>query len=134
MVYYAMNQQVIIKYWIEKAYQDIQSAQDDLVNNRLQNAVSSGYYTYFHAFSAMLFHDGKQFKKHKQVRSILHRDYVHTVIINHFWAKEYDRFFVNRHKADYQPLVTFDYDEVKQKIDQSFEFVELIENMLIRLK
>ncbi|CAN2048963.1 hypothetical protein GMMP1_660011 [Candidatus Magnetomoraceae bacterium gMMP-1] len=56
-----MNRQLIIEYWIEKAYQDIRSAQDDLEDNRLQNAVSSGYYAYFYSFSALLFHEGKQF-------------------------------------------------------------------------
>ena len=125
-----MNRQLIIEYWIEKAYQDIKSAQDDLEDNRLQNAVSSRYYAYFHSFSALLFHEGKQLKKHKQVRAILHRDYVHTGRIERLWGKQYDWFFVNRQKADYQPLVEFNLDEVKQKITQSIEFVKLIEALI----
>ncbi|WP_413886527.1 hypothetical protein [Candidatus Desulfatibia sp.] len=34
------------------------------------------YFACFHAFSSVLLNEGKTFKKHKEVRSMLHRDFI----------------------------------------------------------
>ena len=75
-----MSRQVIIDYWIEKAEEDLASARDNSAAGRFQNAVRDAYFACFHAFSSVLLNSGKTFKKHKEVRSVLHRDYVRTKI------------------------------------------------------
>jgi len=125
-----MSQQIIIDYWVEKAEEDLASARDNLKSSRYQNAVRDAYFACFHAFSSVLLKDGKTFKKHKEVRSMLHRDFIRTKKIDSSWGKHYDWLFDNRHKADYRPLIKFDPDQVQEIIEESEAFVEEMVNLL----
>jgi len=127
-----MSQQAIIDYWIEKAEEDLASARDNFSAGRFQNAVRDAYFACFHAFSSVILKSGKTFKKHKEVRSVLHRDYVRTNKIDVSWGKHYDWLFDNRQKADYRPLVQFDSDQVRDIIEQSQAFVEEMGRLLNR--
>ena len=125
-----MTRQTIINYWVEKAHEDLASARDNLSSGRYHNAVREAYFACFHAFSSVLLSEGKIFRKHKEVRSALHRDYIRTKRIDAFWGKHYDWLFDNRQKADYRPFVQFDPDQVMEIIEQSQSFVEEIERLL----
>jgi len=124
------DKKIIIDYWLEKSKQDIGSAKDNFKNTRLQNTVRDLYFSFFHAFSALLFKDNKAFKKHRQVRAILHRDYIKEGIFPLKWGKTYDWLFDNRQKADYRPLAEFDIDEIKPLIDMAEIFVNEITKMI----
>lgn len=54
-----MSRQIIIDYWIEKAGEDLSSAQDNFKSSRYQNAVRDAYFACFHAFSSALLNDGE---------------------------------------------------------------------------
>lgn len=125
-----MSQQIIIKYWIEKSHDDLASAEDNYSSGRYQNAVRDAYFACFHAFSSVLLKNGKTFKKHKEVRSILNRDFVRSKKMDVLWGKHYNWLFDNRHKADYRPLVQFDSDHVKEIIEKSQAFVAEMERLL----
>ncbi len=129
-----MSQQIIIDYWIEKAVEDLASARDNLKSSRYQNAVRDAYFACFHAFSSVLLNEGKTFKKHKEVRSMLHRDFIRPKKIDRFWGKHYDWLFDNRYKADYRPLIQFDADQVKEIVEESEAFVKEMTGLLNRLK
>ena len=92
------------------------------------------YFACFHAFSSVLIKEGKTFKKHKEVRSMLHRDFIRTKKIDSFWGKHYDWLFDNRHKADYRPLIQFHADQVKEIVEESEAFVKEIAGLLNRSK
>jgi uncharacterized protein (UPF0332 family) len=119
-----MSQQEIINYWFEKAEQDLACARDNHEAGRLLNAVRDAYFACFHAFSSVLLKGGKTFSKHKEVRSMLHRDYIRANKIAVQWGKHYDWLFENRQKADYRPLVQFDPEQVKEIIDESEAFIK----------
>ncbi|MBW2644258.1 MAG: HEPN domain-containing protein, partial [Deltaproteobacteria bacterium] len=72
----------------------------------------------------------KTFKKHKEVRSMLHRDFIRSKKIDSSWGKHYDWLFDNRHKADYRPLVQFDADQVKEIFKESEAFVKEMAGLL----
>lgn len=118
-----MTQREIIIYWLEKAAQDLASARENLSAGRLQNSVRDAYFACFHSFSAVLISAGKTFRKHSEVRSILHRDYVRGKKLAVEWGKHYDWLFDNRQKADYRPLVNFDNEQVKEILEKSEGFV-----------
>ena len=124
-----MSQQEIVVYWIEKAAQDLASARENLSAGRLQNAVRDAYFACFHSFSAVLMQAGRTFRKHSEVRSILHRDYVKTKKMAIEWGKHYDWLFDNRQKADYRPLVVFDLEQVRDILEKSEGFVREMRNM-----
>jgi uncharacterized protein (UPF0332 family) len=129
-----MSQQIIIDYWVEKAREDLASARDNLKSGRYQNAVRDAYFACFHAFSSVLIREGKTFKKHKEVRSMLHRDFIRTKKMDRSWGKHYDWLFDNRHKADYRPLIQFDADQVKEIVEESEAFLKEMAGLLNRSK
>lgn len=124
-----MSQREIIAYWLEKADQDLASARGNLSAGRLQNSVRDAYFACFHAFSAVLIKAGKTFRKHSEVRSILHREYVKARKMAVEWGKHYDWLFDNRQKADYRPLVVFELEQVKNIIEKSEGFVHEMKRM-----
>jgi uncharacterized protein (UPF0332 family) len=125
-----MKPNPIITYWKEKAWEDLASAEENYRASRLSNAVRDAYYACFHAFSAVLFANGLSFKKHREVRSILHRDFVREKKIEEVWGKHYDWLFDNRQKADYRPLVEFDPEQIKEIIFESRKFVSAMEKII----
>jgi uncharacterized protein (UPF0332 family) len=124
-----VSQREIVVYWLEKAAQDLASARENLSAGRLQNAVRDAYFACFHAFSAVLIKAGRTFRKHSEVRSILHRDYVKGRKLAVEWGKHYDWLFDNRQKADYRPLVDFDIEQVKDILEKSEAFVREMRKM-----
>lgn len=124
-----MTQREIVVYWLEKAEQDLASAKENLSAGRLQNSVRDAYFACFHSFSAVLIRAGRSFRKHSEVRSILHRDYVKGKKLAVEWGKHYDWLFENRQKADYRPLVDFDVDQVRDIIEKSEGFLGVMKKM-----
>jgi uncharacterized protein (UPF0332 family) len=124
----------IIDYWIEKAEQDLASAWDNLSAGRLMNAVRDAYFACFHAFSAVLSAQGKSFRKHREVRSALHRDYVRTGKISAEWGKHYDWLFDNWQKVDYRPLVQFEQDQVTEIIERCEQFLHEMAALAVSTK
>jgi len=124
-----MIEREIVVYWLEKAEQDLASAKENLSAGRLQNSVRDAYFACFHSFSAVLIKAGRTFRKHSEVRSILHRDYVKGKKLAVEWGKHYDWLFDNRQKADYRPLVDFDIEQVRDIIEKSERFLRVMKNM-----
>ena len=125
-----MSQEEFVEYWLQKAMQDLESARDNLKAVRLQNAVRDAYFACFHAFSAVLLKEGRSFRRHKEVRSALHRDYIKTKKIGVEWGKHYDWLFDNRQKADYRPLVQFEPEQIEEIIKRSEDFVLEMKNLI----
>ena len=103
-----MTQHVIVDYWIEKAEQDLASARDNYSAGRLDNAVRDAYFACFHAFSSLLLKNGKTFRNHKEVRSVLHRDFVRSRKIPVSLGKHYDWLFETgkRRIIDHSSILT----------------------------
>ncbi len=80
-------------------------------------------------FQQCLISAGKTFRKHSEVRAILHRDYVKGKKLAVEWGKHYDWLFENRQKADYRPLVKFDIEQVKEILEKSVRFVSEMRNL-----
>jgi uncharacterized protein (UPF0332 family) len=125
-----VSSNIIINYWIEKANDDIASAEANFSGGRYQNTVRDCYFACFHIFTALLLKDKKKFKKHKEVRSILHRDYIRNEKIEKAMGKYYDWLFDNRQNADYRPLVIFYPDQIEDIIKKSNEFINKIQQLL----
>lgn len=127
-----MSKESLVRYWLEKAEEDLGSALDNLSAGRLSNSIRDAYFACFHAFSAVLMEGGRSFRKHKEVRSALHRDYVHKGRIEVSWGKHYDWLFENRQKADYRPMVQFDTEQVNEIVEKSGDFVNEMKKLLGR--
>ncbi len=75
----------LVQYWWEKARESLESARSEYANGRLSFAVNRVYYACYYALSAVFRDRGKTFKKHKGLRSAIHRDLVKNGIIDGRW-------------------------------------------------
>jgi uncharacterized protein (UPF0332 family) len=78
----------------------------------------------------VLLKEGQSFKKHTAVKAALHKDLIKTGVVEQAWGKFYNKIFDSRHEGDYQPLRTFDTEEVKLLLDQGSGFIAQMENLL----
>lgn len=98
------QKETLIKYWFEKAHESLESARSEYANGRLSFAVNRIYYACYYALSALLRDRGKIFKRHKGLRSALHRDLVKKGIIEERWGKFFDDVFESRQRGDYKRM------------------------------
>jgi len=126
------HKSTIIKYWMEKSFESIEAAHSEYRAGRLTPAVRNTYYSCFYALAAVLLKKGKTFKKHTAVRAALHRDLIKSGLLDASWGRFYNTIFDSRHEGDYEPLVRFEKDQVKEFIKQAEEFIKQMENLLAR--
>jgi len=117
-------------YWIEKAHESLESARSEYASGRLSFAVNRIYYACFYALSALLRHKEKTFKRHKGLRSALHRDLVKAGIVEERWGKFFDEVFESRQRGDYKPMVTFQPEHVTELLEQAEHFLKEMENLI----
>ena len=117
------HKNAVIKYWMEKAQESMESATSEFNSNRNTTAVRNLYYACFYALTAVLLKEGSAFKKHTGVKAALHKDLIKTGVVEPGWGKFYNRIFDSRHEGDYQPLRIFDAEEVKLYLDQGGGFI-----------
>jgi uncharacterized protein (UPF0332 family) len=121
---------VFVSHWIDKARNDLESAQGNFQSGRLANAVRDIYFACFHVVSALFMKEGKTFKRHSQVRASFHRDLIKTGSIDVSWGPFYEWVFDHRQQADYQPIVEFEPDEVRTILDKAETFVSEMKKLL----
>ena len=122
----------VIQYWMEKARESLESAKSKFNSGRNTTAVRSLYSACFYALTAVLLKEGHSFKKHTAVKAAVHKDLIRTGLVEPGWGKFYNRIFDSRHEGDYQPLRTFDAEEVKLYLDQGAGFITEMERLLVR--
>jgi len=125
-----MARQEVIKYWMEKAYESLQSARSEQQAGRFVFAINRGYYACFYSASAVLLREGEKFSKHTGVRAAVHRSLVKTGKIDSSWGRFYDLIFNSRQRGDYQELVAFSHEETEELISQAEGFVEVMADHL----
>jgi uncharacterized protein len=128
------HKSAVIRYWMEKAWESMESARSEFNSGRNTTAVRNLYYACFYALtlSAVLLKEGQSFKKHTAVKAALHKDLIRTGMVESGWGKFYNRIFDSRHEGDYQPLRAFDAEEVKLYLDQGAGFLAQMESLLAR--
>ncbi|MBW1732260.1 MAG: HEPN domain-containing protein [Deltaproteobacteria bacterium] len=126
------HKDVVIKYWMEKAHESMEAARSDYETARYAIAVRNLYYACFYALTAVLLDRGRTFKKHTGVKAALHKDLIKAGLLEADWGKFYNKIFDSRHEGDYQPLRSFDQEEVKEFLAQAEGFITQMELLLAR--
>jgi uncharacterized protein (UPF0332 family) len=120
----------VIAYWLEKSEEATASADAELDAGRCAFAVNRAYYACFYALSAVLLAEDRRYAKHSGVRAALHRQIIRTGRLDASWGRFYDRVFENRHRADYQELVVFEAEQVRELCEQTRGFVGEMRRLL----
>jgi len=129
------DKQELVKYWLEKSEESIESAKSEKKEGRLSFAINRLYYAMFYAMTAILTAKDETYSKHSGVRAALHRDFIKTGKVNNEIGKLYDELFNARHQADYTPLIEFEDGVVKKQIKQvekAVKKLELIAHKLLK--
>ena len=87
------QREILVKYWLEKAHESLESARNEYGDGRLSFAMNRIYYACFYALTAVFRDKDKVFRKHKGLRSALHRDLVKSGIIADRWGRFFDEAF-----------------------------------------
>jgi hypothetical protein len=126
------QRKILVGYWLEKARESLQSARNEYRDGHLSFAMNRIYYACFYGLTAFFRDKDKMFKKHKGLRSALHRDLIRNEIIEERWGKFFDDVFEARQRGDYTPMVTFDPDQVEAFLRQAEHFLKEMEKLINR--
>ena len=126
------QKEALITYWLEKAHESLQSARSEYENGRLSFAMNRIYYAAFYALTALFRDRDRVFKKHKGLRSALHRDLVKNGIVEMHWGKFFDDVFESRQRGDYTPMVIFEPDQVEEFLRQTEGFLKDMAKLINR--
>ena len=126
------HKSTLVKYWMEKSFESIEAAQSEYHAKRLTPAVRNTYYACFYALTAVLLKMEKTFKKHTGVRASLHRDLIKPGLLDTSWGRFYNTIFDSRHEGDYEPLVRFEDEQVKEFLRQAADFLRQMEELLTK--
>jgi uncharacterized protein (UPF0332 family) len=118
--------EVLMKLWLQKAEDALESAKLELSQGHLSFAVNRLYYGCFYAVTALLLKDGKQFARHSAVMSEFNRNYVKTGKVDIVWSRFYQKLFDDRQEGDYLPTADFEYSEIEERIRQAEIFLKII--------
>ena len=120
----------IIKIWLEKADESLESAELELRAGHIIFALNRIYYACFYAITALLHKEGKSFSKHTAVKAEFNRQYIKTGDIDKKWGKFYGNLFEDRQEGDYLPVIAFDAEDIASRLEQARKFLLVIRKLL----
>ena len=103
-----------------------------LDSNKLIAAVNRIYYAIFYEVLALLLTKGLSSSKHSGVRSLFNKEFVKPGIISEEYGDFYNRMFGFRQRGDYEDFVEFDYEKVKSWFDNTKDFINSIEQVILK--
>ena len=113
----------IVDYWVKKAMDSLNAAEDELNAERLSFSVNRIYYACFYIVTAVLLQEKRRFKKHSGVRAAFHKDFVKSGLVSREHGQLYDELFEARQRGDYIELVSFEKEIVAKWLNQAKGFV-----------
>lgn len=116
----------IVSYWVKKAMDSFDAAEDELKADRLSFSVNRIYYACFYIVTAVLLQEKLRFKKHSGVRAAFHKHIVKPGLVSREYGQFYDELFEARQRGDYIELVSFEKEVVTKWFNQAREFVETV--------
>jgi len=120
----------MVKYWMEKAKEAINSAGIELEAGHLSFSANRLYYACFYSVSALLLSKNLKFKKHSGVRAAFHKYVVKTNLIDKEYGKLYDELFEARQSGDYVEFSSFEKKDIENWLKLANDFVGKISKLL----
>lgn len=120
----------IVSYWVKKAMDSLDAAEDELNAERLSFSVNRIYYACFYIVTAVLLQEKLRFKKHSGVRAAFHKHFVKPGLVSLEYGQFYDELFEARQRGDYIELVSFEKEVVTKWFNQARKFVETVKLLI----
>lgn len=121
----------LIELWLEKAHDDLATAEDNLKLNHTRGAINRSYYAIFHAATAALLWHGEERARHSGVQSTFGELFIATKIFEPELGRLYTRARKEREEVDYKPASPVPTpEEASARLDESRRFVARVEEYL----
>lgn len=120
----------LIKYRLERARKTIYEAKAMAKIKHYNTSVNRLYYACFYAVSALLLQYNLSSSKHSGVRSFLNKEFIKTGKIPLKYGELYNDLYKYREQADYEDLFEIKEELIAPWLDQTEEFITLINKMI----
>lgn len=118
----------LVRYRIETAKNDLNSANLLMNANEFRGANNRAYYAIYHAISAVHALEGKAYKRHKDALSNFNKDYVRTELFPKIYGRKIAEAEEIRHASDYDDFYIATKSEAIEQLETAKELIELIES------
>lgn len=112
-----------VKYRIERAYQSLKEAKDNVDLGNWNLAVNRLYYASFYMAIALILSTGDNAKSHNGVFNVISMNYIATGILNKKAGILYRRLFSMRQSGDYDDLFDWTEEDVLPLINPVEELI-----------
>ena len=118
------------KYRIEKAIEDLESAEITLQHNKLAQSTNRSYYAIFHAVRALLAFDKFDSKRHSSIIGYFNQNYIASEKIDKEYYRMLASAFEVRTKSDYQDFYVVSKYEAEAQLESANKFIEMIQDYI----
>lgn len=119
-----------IAYKLKKADESLHAAKILLENHLYADALGKIYYAAFHAISALLIDKNLNPKTHTGVKSLFHKEFIFTGVIDKSYAELYDTLLAKRFEADYEAFAFINEDKIPSQLEQTQLLIDNIKEKL----
>lgn len=120
-------------YRLERAKEDLETADDNLKNGKYRASVNRSYYAVFHALRAVTALDRFDSGKHSGIIAFFNQHYVKTGLFDREVSKMIDSCYRLREKADYDDFYLVARDEAVQQMEKARLLLRSVDEYLTQL-
>lgn len=124
------NYKDISIYKLERAKDDLETAQILVEVKKYKAANNRAYYSCFHAIDAVLALEPIAFKKHKDTLAYFNKQYVHQEIFPKEIGRKISRLEIIRHKSDYDDFYIASKEEAQEQVEIANMVIGLVEDYI----
>ena len=117
-------------YRLDRAKEDIRTAQINIENGLYKGAINRSYYAIFHAIRAVNVLDGFDASKHSSVIAHFNQYHVHTGDFEKGIYKIIDSAYRIREKCDYSDFFIVSKEDALEQYEKAAKFLESVEKFL----
>ncbi|MCR4720484.1 MAG: HEPN domain-containing protein [Lachnospiraceae bacterium] len=121
------------QYRLERAKEDLKTAEENLACGSLRASVNRSYYAIFHALRAITALDQFDSGKHSGIIAFFNHNYVKSGLFGKEISKIIDSSYRLREKADYDDFYIVSKDDASKQIEKATIVIEQVEQYLNNL-
>jgi uncharacterized protein (UPF0332 family) len=125
------KQKALSSYRLEKAKEELQTANINFNHNKISQSVNRSYYAIFHAVRALLAYELFDSKRHSAIIAYFNQNFVANNLIDKAYYKILAAAFDIRLKCDYQDFYVVSKEEAKRQLDNATQFINHVEQYII---
>ncbi len=120
----------LIAFKIRKSNQSIKAAQLLIENHFYNEAINRIYYACFYLATALLYKNNINAKTHSGVKTMLHKHFTVTNLIDEDLATFYSSIFFFRHSSDYEEGIEYEKEVTIGLYKEAISFLDSFQNLL----